>query len=234
MVEALPAEGGSVAMTAARGRVTSDEQGALAETRGALDRAIEGEGYFTVLTPEGEPLTRAGAFARSPDGEIVVASSSPGTSRGATRSPTTGSRARGFPTAAAGRSRGRWGQQGVDRALRFRGGAHEADRPDPARAARPRGRGWQPAPEVPACAEGAHAPCEAAETGPLDPPAEGHEEEGHGAAVIAPVFADDRVRAIGAPPIRSEAPGRQATYPPGDRMTAPARNGLSSGARFRR
>lgn len=71
MVEALPAEGGSVAMTAARGRVTSQEQGALVETGGALDMAIEGEGYFTVLTPEGERLTRAGAFARSPDGEIV-------------------------------------------------------------------------------------------------------------------------------------------------------------------
>ena len=71
MVEALPAEGGSVAMTAARGRVTSQEQGALVETGGSLDLAIEGEGYFTVLTAEGERLTRAGAFARSPDGEIV-------------------------------------------------------------------------------------------------------------------------------------------------------------------
>lgn len=77
MVEALPAEGGSVAMTAARGRVTSQEQGALVETGGALDMAIEGEGYFTVLTPEGERLTRAGAFARSPDGEIVDPSGNP-------------------------------------------------------------------------------------------------------------------------------------------------------------
>lgn len=77
MVEALPAEGGSVAMTAARGRVTSDQQGALVETGGSLDMAIEGEGYFTVLTPEGERLTRAGAFARSPDGEIVDPSGHP-------------------------------------------------------------------------------------------------------------------------------------------------------------
>ena len=77
MVEALPAEGGSVAMTAARGRVTSDEQGALVETGGALDMAIEGTGYFTVLTPEGERLTRAGTFARSPDGEIVDPSGHP-------------------------------------------------------------------------------------------------------------------------------------------------------------
>ena len=47
MVEALPAEGGSVAMTAARGRVTSDEQGALAETRGALDRAMSARSFLS-------------------------------------------------------------------------------------------------------------------------------------------------------------------------------------------
>jgi flagellar basal-body rod protein FlgF len=71
MVEALPAEGGSVAMTAARGRYTDDIQGALVQTGGTLDLAIEGEGFFTVLTPEGERLTRAGAFTRNADGEIV-------------------------------------------------------------------------------------------------------------------------------------------------------------------
>jgi len=71
MVEALPAEGGSVAMTAARGRYTDDIQGALVQTGGTLDLAIEGAGFFTVLTPEGERLTRAGAFTRNADGEIV-------------------------------------------------------------------------------------------------------------------------------------------------------------------
>lgn len=71
MVEALPTEGGSVAMTAARGRYTDDVQGALVQTGGALDMAIEGEGYFTVMTPQGERLTRAGAFARNADGEVV-------------------------------------------------------------------------------------------------------------------------------------------------------------------
>ncbi|MBA3326106.1 MAG: flagellar hook-basal body complex protein [Rhodobacteraceae bacterium] len=72
MVEALPTEGGSVAMTAARGRYTDDVQGALVQTGGSLDMAIEGEGYFTVMTPAGERLTRAGAFARSADGEVVT------------------------------------------------------------------------------------------------------------------------------------------------------------------
>lgn len=71
MVEALPVEGGSVAMTAARGRFTDDLQGSLVQTGGDLDLAIEGEGFFTVDTAQGPRLTRAGAFARSPDGEIV-------------------------------------------------------------------------------------------------------------------------------------------------------------------
>lgn len=71
MVEALAVEGGSVAMTAARGRYTDDVQGTLVQTGGTLDFAIEGEGFFTVMTPGGERLTRAGAFARSADGEIV-------------------------------------------------------------------------------------------------------------------------------------------------------------------
>ena len=54
MVEALPVEGGSVAMTAARGRWFDELQGALDESGGALDLAIEGEGYFTVMTAAGE------------------------------------------------------------------------------------------------------------------------------------------------------------------------------------
>ncbi len=71
MVEALPVEGGSVAMTAARGRYFDELQGSLDETGGTLDLAIEGEGYFTVMTPAGERLTRAGAFTRDANGTIV-------------------------------------------------------------------------------------------------------------------------------------------------------------------
>ena len=52
-VQALPVEGGSVAMTAARARYTDELQGSLQETGGTLDLAIEGEGYFTVMTPGG-------------------------------------------------------------------------------------------------------------------------------------------------------------------------------------
>ncbi len=70
-VQALPIEGGSVAMTEARARYTDELQGALRETGGTLDLASEGEGYFTVLTPQGERLTRAGAFTRNQDGVVV-------------------------------------------------------------------------------------------------------------------------------------------------------------------
>ena len=71
MVQALPVEGGSVAMTEARARYFDEMQGALEETGGTLDLAIEGEGYFTVMTPEGERLTRAGAFTRNAEGTVV-------------------------------------------------------------------------------------------------------------------------------------------------------------------
>ncbi|MFO1144627.1 MAG: flagellar basal body rod C-terminal domain-containing protein [Amaricoccus sp.] len=52
-VKALPVEGGSVAMTAARARYTDKLQGSLGETGGTLDLAVEGDGYFTVMTPQG-------------------------------------------------------------------------------------------------------------------------------------------------------------------------------------
>ncbi|MER2507591.1 flagellar hook-basal body complex protein [Amaricoccus sp.] len=71
-VQALPAEGNSVAMTEARARYTDELQGALTQTDAPLDLAIEGEGYFTVQTPQGERLTRAGSFLRGPTGEIMT------------------------------------------------------------------------------------------------------------------------------------------------------------------
>ncbi|TCL01448.1 flagellar basal-body rod protein FlgG [Shimia isoporae] len=49
------------------------EQGALKETGGDLDVAIEGKGYFEVEMPNGEPAyTRDGGFKRSADGLIVT------------------------------------------------------------------------------------------------------------------------------------------------------------------
>ncbi|WP_270725504.1 flagellar basal-body rod protein FlgG [Shimia sp. Alg240-R146] len=49
------------------------EQGALKETGGDLDIAIEGNGYFEVVLPGGEAgYTRDGGFKRSGDGLIVT------------------------------------------------------------------------------------------------------------------------------------------------------------------
>lgn len=71
MVQALPAEGGSVAMTDARARFVDEMQGALMQTGGSLDFAVEGDGYFQVQTPDGTRLTRAGAFTRDAEGQVV-------------------------------------------------------------------------------------------------------------------------------------------------------------------
>ncbi|MEX2521101.1 MAG: flagellar hook-basal body complex protein [Paracoccaceae bacterium] len=72
MVDRMAAVGGSVAQTAARARVTDFSQGALHATGGALDLAIEGDGFFMIETPEGPALSRAGAFARNQDGELAT------------------------------------------------------------------------------------------------------------------------------------------------------------------
>ena len=72
IVRALHAEGGSVAMTAAHARHVSQVQGALQQTGGRLDLAIEGDGYFQVETPQGLRLTRAGSFTQNAEGEVVT------------------------------------------------------------------------------------------------------------------------------------------------------------------
>lgn len=73
VVRAGDTEGGSVSMTAPRARFTDDIQGALAQTGGTFDLAIEGEGFFMVETPGGLRLTRSGAFTPNADGELVNA-----------------------------------------------------------------------------------------------------------------------------------------------------------------
>src|SRR6056297_2925302 len=66
---------GGPSLSMARGNipVTSAAQGPLSPTGGAFDFAIEGEGFFLVETPEGERLTRAGAFSLSAGGDLVTA-----------------------------------------------------------------------------------------------------------------------------------------------------------------
>lgn len=62
----------SLSMASAEGRLVSDAQGALSETGGTYDLAIEGPGYFLVETPDGNRLTRAGSFTPSAEGELVT------------------------------------------------------------------------------------------------------------------------------------------------------------------
>lgn len=63
----------SLSMASAEGRAIDLAQGVLEETGGSFDFAIEGEGFFLVATPEGNRLTRAGAFTRSAEGELMTA-----------------------------------------------------------------------------------------------------------------------------------------------------------------
>lgn len=70
-VKALEGRNPSLSMANAAGRLSSPMQGALEGTGGPLDVAIEGEGFFMLETPEGERLTRAGAFRSNDAGELV-------------------------------------------------------------------------------------------------------------------------------------------------------------------
>ncbi|MBF9050987.1 flagellar hook-basal body complex protein [Roseobacter sp. HKCCD9010] len=72
-VAALGADHDSLSMAAAVGRHIRMEQGALAQTGGSLDFAIEGDGFFLLQTADGEALTRAGHFMPNAEGELVNA-----------------------------------------------------------------------------------------------------------------------------------------------------------------
>lgn len=71
-VVALDDGGASLSMASGDAWMTDTRQGPLAETRGTFDFAIEGEGYFLVMTPEGERLTRAGSFTPGPEGTLMA------------------------------------------------------------------------------------------------------------------------------------------------------------------
>ncbi|MGB0497883.1 MAG: flagellar hook-basal body complex protein, partial [Rubricella sp.] len=72
LVRAVPGEGGSVSMTAARTRHVADIAGPVRETGQPLDLAISGEGFFLVETGRGQALTRAGNFTLSPEGAVIL------------------------------------------------------------------------------------------------------------------------------------------------------------------
>ncbi|WP_298841131.1 flagellar hook-basal body complex protein [uncultured Roseobacter sp.] len=65
--------GSSLSMGQGNVRHTSLEQGALTQTGGTFDFAIEGDGFFLIGTPDGERLTRAGSFSPNAAGDLVTA-----------------------------------------------------------------------------------------------------------------------------------------------------------------
>lgn len=71
-VAALGPDVPSLSMAAAEARNTAQRQGSLSQTGGSFDLAIEGEGFFMVLTPQGERLTRAGSFGPNENGDLVT------------------------------------------------------------------------------------------------------------------------------------------------------------------
>lgn len=71
-LSALDRQGATLSMAHARGQMIDLRQGVLTQTNGTFDLAIEGEGFFMVATPEGDRLTRAGAFMPSAEGELMT------------------------------------------------------------------------------------------------------------------------------------------------------------------
>ncbi|KIN74553.1 Flagellar basal-body rod protein FlgG [Sulfitobacter guttiformis KCTC 32187] len=65
---------GGASLSMGQGNIgkTSYEQGGLSQTNGTYDFAIEGDGYFLVQTPQGDRLTRAGAFSPNAEGQLVT------------------------------------------------------------------------------------------------------------------------------------------------------------------
>lgn len=62
---------GTLSMANAHGREIDLTPAPLTQTGGKLDLALEREGFFMVQTPQGNRLTRAGAFMTSAEGELV-------------------------------------------------------------------------------------------------------------------------------------------------------------------
>ena len=61
----------SLSMAKANVQTTSMVQGAMTQTGGTFDFAVEGDGFFMVETPNGERLTRAGNFTPNAQGDLV-------------------------------------------------------------------------------------------------------------------------------------------------------------------
>lgn len=68
----FPMQDQRVSMVIDRATRTDFSQGPIEHTRNTFDLAIQGEGYFTIETPQGERYTRAGSFTTNATGELVT------------------------------------------------------------------------------------------------------------------------------------------------------------------
>ena len=71
-VKNLDGEEPSLSMATANTRRIDLTQGALTQTGGTFDLAIQGDGFFLIETPQGPRLSRAGSFTPSAEGELVT------------------------------------------------------------------------------------------------------------------------------------------------------------------
>ncbi len=62
----------SLSMASGNARNVDLAQAGLSQTGGTFDLGLQGEGFFLIATPEGERLTRAGAFTPSGEGVLVT------------------------------------------------------------------------------------------------------------------------------------------------------------------
>lgn len=71
-VRALEPHDRSISQANVGGHYFDATPGALTQTGGMLDIAIDGDGYFVVETPYGERLTRQGSFMLDAEGQLVT------------------------------------------------------------------------------------------------------------------------------------------------------------------
>lgn len=72
-VKIAQGETDSISMSSLNTRYSDVAPGAMRSTGGALDLAIDGEGFFQVEGPAGARLTRAGAFMKDANGQMINA-----------------------------------------------------------------------------------------------------------------------------------------------------------------
>lgn len=65
-------EAPSLSMGYGNTRVVDLSQAEIGKTGGTFDLAIRGKGFFLISTPQGQMLTRAGAFQPGPDGTLLT------------------------------------------------------------------------------------------------------------------------------------------------------------------